>query len=103
MPESEFEDCLKPNIYKEIIQIEYGVNINSPEFRGNEKWSERVKKTFLSQGSRWTETIEKKVKLSVAQSIPDSLTQDNLYDVIIQQKSGFINGLVAAIDSMISE
>lgn len=103
MPESEFEDCLKPNIYKEIIQIDYGVNINSPEFRGHEKWSERVKKTFLSQGSRWTETIEKKVKLSVAQSIPDSLTQDDLYDVIIQQKSGFINGLVAAIDSMISE
>ena len=100
-PEAEFEDCLQPSLYREIILEKYGVNINCTQFRGNAKWSERMKQAFLSQGSRWTDTIERKVKLSVAQCIPDQIGEIN--SVVIPQKSGFLTGLAAAIDRLISE
>lgn len=100
-PQAEFEDCLKPSVYKDVVLQKYGVNIDCSEFRNNEKWSTRMKQAFLSQGSRWTDAIEKKVKLSVAQSIPDSI--GNIDDVVISQKSGFISGLAAALERMISE
>ncbi len=101
-PEAEFEDCLKPSMYEQIIRDEFNININVTEFRGREKWSERIKNIFLSQGSRWTETIEKKVKLAVAQSIPDKISIDNINNVIITQKAGFIRGLADAIENMIT-
>ena len=100
-PEAEFEDCLQPSLYREIILEKYGVNINCTQFRGNAKWSERMKQAFLSQGSRWTDTIESKVKLSVAQCIPDQIGEIN--SVVIPQKSGFLTGLAVAIDRLISE
>ena len=102
-PESEFEDCLQPSIYKDIIFDKFGVNINVPEFRGNQKWSDRLKKVFLSQGSRWTETTELKLKYEVAISIPDSNEIKNMNDVIIEQKSSFITGLVSVIEAMLDE
>lgn len=98
--EAEFEDCLQPSHYKDIILEKFGVNINCAEFRGNAKWSERMRQAFLSQGTRWTDTIESKVKISVANGIPDQISEIN--DVVIPQKSGLLKG-VAAIDRLISE
>ena len=100
-PEAEFEDCLQPSHYKDIIWEKFGVNINCAEFRGNAKWSERMKQAFLSQGTRWTDTVESKVKMSVANGIPDHISEIN--DVVIPQKSGFLKGIAAAIDRLISE
>ncbi len=100
-PEAEFEDCLQPSLYREIIREKYGVDVNCSQFRGNAKWSERMKQVFLSQGSRWTEIVESNVKMSVAQCIPDHISEIN--DVIIPQKSGFLTGLSAAIERLISE
>lgn len=99
--EAEFEDCLQPSHYKDIILEKFGVNINCAEFRGNAKWSERMKQAFLSQGTRWTDTVESKVKMSVANGIPDQISEINT--VIIPQKSGFLKGIAAAIDRLISE
>lgn len=100
-PEAEFEDCLNPAIYSEKIQDQFGVNINCSEFRSNAKWSERMRQTFLSQGARWTDTVESKVKYAVAQSIPDVVS--NIDDVIIRHKSGFIMGVTDLLERMISE
>lgn len=99
--ETEFEDCLQPSHYKDIILEKFSVNINCAEFRGNAKWSERMKQAFLSQGTRWTDTVESKVKMSVANGIPDQISEINT--VIIPQKSGFLKGIAAAIDRLISE
>lgn len=100
-PEAEFEDCLQPSIYSNVILEKFNVNIACSQFRGNAKWSERIKQTFLSQGSRWTDSVESKVKLAVAQSIPDNI--DNIDDIVIPQKSGFLTGVAAAVERMISE
>lgn len=100
-PEAEFEDCLKPSLYKDAIIEKYSVNIDCHEFRGNAKWSDRMKQTFLSQGARWTNDIEQKLKYTVAQCIPIEI--QNINDVVIAQKSGFLTGLATAIERMISE
>lgn len=102
-PEAEFEDCLNPAVYADMILEKFGVNINTPQFKGNKKWSDRLKETFLSQGSRWTETVEFKVKFEVANCIPESNEIIRSEDVIIPQKSSFISGLVSAIEIMLED
>ncbi|MDE6470879.1 MAG: AAA family ATPase [Eubacterium sp.] len=98
-PESEFEDCLRPCIYEKILLDKFLIDIHSQKFRNNKKWSERIKDVSQSQGNRWTESIEKSIKLSVAESIPDRILDIN--DVIINEKSGFIFGLVDSLEKMI--
>lgn len=58
-----------------------------------------MKATFLSQGTRWTDSVEKKVKLVVAEAIPNKI--DNIYDVLIEQKSGFIHGVISSLERML--
>ena len=100
-PEAELEDCLKTCVYADAIKNEFGINILVKNFRGNEKWSKRAKRTFLSQGLRWTEALEKKVKHVVANSIP--LNIKDIDEVIITEKAGFLNGLVSIIEDMLKE
>jgi len=98
-PESEFEDCLNPALYKQKIKDNYNVDIDMPHFKGNEKWSTRMKKAFSAYGTRWDEQTEKKVKIFVAESIPNEIK--NIDEVLIEQKASFINGVVLAIENMI--
>lgn len=100
-PEAEFEDCLNPNFYAEVIKNEFSVDINCQQFRGNKKWSERMKNTFLSQGSQWNDEVEEKVKYIIAQTIPSKITESN--DILISAKSGFLNGLVTALETMLDK
>ncbi len=97
-PEAEFEDCLRKEIYSQVIMNNYSVDINVPSFRGNQKWSNRMKNTFLSQGARWTDTIEKKVKLTVAESVPEDVNE-----VLDEHKSGFITGVVQSLEKLIED
>lgn len=69
-PNAEIEDCYNKDAYKDTIWREFGVSIDVREFRGNKKWSDRIAQCFMSQGKPWTETIEKKVKLAVANDMP---------------------------------
>lgn len=69
MKNAEFEDCLNPDIYKEAIRSEYGVNIDSPKFRGSAIWSDRMRDTFLNQAKLWNDKIKAEVKLIVANSV----------------------------------
>lgn len=97
MPEAEMEDCYAKSAYESAIQDEYGVNLNVREFRGNQKWSDRVKSCFLSQGKQWTDAVEKRVKLLVANSLPDDPAT-----ALDQNKRSSIDALVTALESLIS-
>ena len=99
-PAAEFEDCLRKQVYESVISENFGISINAAEFGSNDKWSERMKRIFLAQGSRWTDKIEQDVKMAVARAIPES---GGVYDIVIKQKSGFITGLVNAIETMLEE
>ncbi|MBE6094656.1 MAG: hypothetical protein E7199_04175 [Schwartzia succinivorans] len=98
--EAEFEDCIKKEVYRNDLEKKYNVTLNNSSFRSNEKWSQRMKNVFFSQGSRWDDRIEKEVKLLVANSIPEVIS--NIDDVLIKQKSGFISGVIQAVETMLS-
>lgn len=99
-PESEFEDCIKVDVYRESIESNFAVDMNKTSFRGNKKWSDRVKDTFVINGHRWGDRIEEEIKLIVAHRIEEC---DDLNDLLIPQKSGFIDGLIISIEKMLSE
>lgn len=98
-PVAEFEDCLNTKFYKKAILDNFAVDISKPTFSGNKKWSDRMKDAFLSQGVRWSDAIEKKVKLVVAESIPEKI--EDISDILIEQKSGFLTGVVSSLERMI--
>lgn len=67
--DSEFEDTISVDLYKERIRVEYGVNLDIPLFRGNEKWSSRIKKVFTAHGKPCTDAMLAKIKYLVAERI----------------------------------
>lgn len=98
-PVAEFEDCLRKEIYEQELVKKFQTNINTPLFRSNKKWSDRIRDIRLFQGGRWTESIEKQIKLAVADAIPE--TTSNIEDIVIMQKAGFLKGCVEALERMI--
>jgi len=100
MRESEFEDCLNVDIYAEDILNEFGVDLKTSRyFRGSKKkWSDRVKECFIAVGKPWSDSVEKKVKFVVADSVNKN---DIILDMLITQKKDFLNGLVFSLESLI--
>lgn len=97
MAESEFEDCLDSAVYKQAIIDEHAVDINCIEFRGNKKWSERVKKVFLAKGKAWTDSIEAQVKNTVSTCVVR-----NPSNALCSHKRSSIDALVKELEKLIS-
>lgn len=97
-PNAEFEDCLNKTAYVSAVFDEFGVNLDVQEFRGNKKWSDRVADCFKSQGKQWDDTMEKRVKLCVAASIPSDPTL-----ALNVHKRSSIDALVIALNAMINQ
>lgn len=93
-PEAEIEDCINKNLYKELIQKKYKVDIDNRSFKNKKKWSIRMKDTFQNQGTPWSEKIESEIKSLVAESV---CKQEKIDDILIPQKSEFIDSLVGAL------
>lgn len=96
MRDSEFEDCLELSVYKERVLDEFGVNIDTPKFRNNRKWSDRMKDVFMDQGKRWNERIEGSLKCVVSDAVVD-----NPQLSLNSHKRNFIDALVTALESML--
>ena len=94
-PEAEFEDALLPKVYRNAIKEQYGVNISVKEFRGNKKWSDRIRECFLSQGKPWNDQIEKQVKETVANTITGSIEKE------ISPSATFLQALVNSLEAVI--
>jgi hypothetical protein len=95
MGESELEDMLNLECYKNYIMTQYGVNLECAEFKNSKKWSNRMKTTFQNQGKIWNESLEKKLKTEIASNINDI---ENLF---INEKRDSIDSLVRSIESML--
>lgn len=98
-PNSELEDCLKKEVYEQDLQKKFNICLNVKEFRNNKKWSDRIKDVRLSQGGRWTDTIERDIKATVAEAVPEKI--QNICEVVIEEKAGFLQGVVASLERMI--
>jgi predicted ATP-dependent endonuclease of OLD family len=96
MANSEFEDCIDPNLYRDDILSKYSVDLKSTEFRSNKKWSERIKNVFMSQGKPWNDSIEKEIKDLVA----DRVSKDPK-NALNQHKQSSIDALIKALEAII--
>jgi len=96
MPDSEFEDCLNTDIYKEMIKNEYGVTLVGPSFKTNKKWSDKMKATFQIQGKPWSDQIKEEVKLKVATCV-----QKNPINALNAGKRNSIDALILNLENMI--
>ena len=96
-PNAEFEDCLEKAAYAGAVFSEFGVDLNVAEFRDNKKWSDRVADCFRSQGKQWNDTVEKRVKLCVAEALPSDPAA-----ALNQHKRSSIDALVSALNSMVN-
>jgi len=98
MNSSEFEDCIDINVYNNLINDSYGVDISHTSFRSNRKWSDRMKACFEHFGKPWNDKIEAKVKSMVAEALPpDPNIALNVH------KRTSIDGLVTALETLISK
>lgn len=96
MTDAEFEDCIDVEVYKDAVLEEFGVNLASPKFRGSEKWSKRVKATFLDQGKPFTDALEMRIKYVVGGAIArNPKNSSNSY------KRNSIDALVNALERMV--
>jgi hypothetical protein len=97
MPESEFEDCLSLDCYKDSVMQIFGVDLGTAAFRGKAKWSDRVKATFMAQGKPWSAGVLANVKGAVASSAvthaPISLSE---------HKRSAVDALVRALEAMLA-
>ncbi len=69
LTESEIEDLYDESLYSKMLQNRYGVSTLAPKFKGNYKWSDRLRDTFKNQGKPWSDTIEMRVKRDVAELV----------------------------------
>jgi hypothetical protein len=96
IPDSEFEDCIDQAIYQDGILQKYGVDLSKREFRGNKKWSERMRAAFMAQGKPWNNSIEKEVKAVVANAVVI-----NPKNALHTHKRNSVDALVTALESLV--
>lgn len=96
MVQSEFEDIIKPEIYRDALKNEFGVDVTNNKFKGNEKWSLRLKKLFDHNGTNYRNTEESKAKFLVV----ENFIKNPIYS-LIPEKRNSMDALVASIEEMI--
>ena len=96
MVNSEFEDCIDPTIYVQRVLDVFGVDLSSSRFRGNRKWSDRIKDTFMDQGKPCGDQVMKEVKYLVAKCVSDKPKM-----ALSNHKRNSIDSLASALEKMI--
>lgn len=96
MTESEFEDCLDLDVYKDAILSEQGVDLTSKKFRGKGKWSDRIRTTFFDQGKPFSSSLLMDSKFLVANAVTK-----NPRGALNEHKRNSIDALVNAVERMI--
>lgn len=94
MEQAEFEDCINLSVYKDAVLEALGVDLDSTKFRGNDRWTQRLKAALLDQGK--SPSVITEAKSVVAKAIacnPAAALNDH--------KRNAIDALVAALERMI--
>jgi putative ATP-dependent endonuclease of OLD family len=93
LSESEIEDLFDEALYSKMLQNKYGASTLAPQFKGNRKWSDRLRETFKNQGKPWSDVIEMKVKRDVAE-----LVDSNPGAALNVHHRGPIDALISAVE-----
>jgi len=99
MQNSELEDLIDLNSYRQLIIDDYAVDLNIPAFKINTKqWSDRVKELFRLNGKMWSDRLESAIKYKVAkQAASLKLTSLNV------NKINTIDSLVTIIENVLDK
>lgn len=82
-------------VYARELKEKFSVYVNHAAFRGNKKWSVRLRDTFHSQGKHLDTALEKKVKEVVAEAV-----RKNPGTALNDSKRGSIDALVANLEQL---
>ncbi len=93
LSESEIEDLYNETLYSPLLKNKYGVSTEAPQFKGNRKWSDRMRLIFKNQGKLWTDNVEMKVKGDIAE-----LVEGNPSSAVNQHHRGPIDSLITALE-----
>jgi AAA15 family ATPase/GTPase len=93
MVQSEMEDIFDLPAYEKEVLAEFGVDLTDSAFRGNSKWSDRVRACFEKQGKHWSGAMKVQVKAVVAQSVAKRPG-----DALNNHKRSAIDALVAVLE-----
>lgn len=97
MQNSEFEDLIDINSYRQLIIDDYAVDLNIPAFKVNTKqWSDRVKELFRLHGKIWSDGLESEIKYKVSKQAA-SLKLESLNP----NKAHTIDALVTTIENIL--
>jgi len=96
MPNSELEDTFDKTVYAASVLSDFGVDLDDGAFRGNEKWSARVKFCFEKQGKPWSDGIKAQVKAVVARAAAKKPGE-----ALSLHKRSVVDALVAALERKI--
>jgi putative ATP-dependent endonuclease of OLD family len=97
MKHSEIEDIYDEDLYTGVLQNKYGVSTRSPKFKGNGRWSDRLREAFRHQGKPWSESIEAAVKRDVAE-----LVEANPGNALNPHKRSSLDALVEALEGKLA-
>jgi len=99
MGNSELEDLINVNAYKQLIIDDYGVDLSISSFRNSsQQWSNRVRDTFKLHGKIWNEKQESELKHKVAK-VSAALKLSSLDD----NKANPIDALVSAMELVLEK
>lgn len=99
MPESELEDCIKPQIYQNILQKNYGVDIKNQVFRNNKKWSKRIEDLFIE----YSKPFGEKILCDIKNDVLNECLNEKLENVLIEEKSKTIDLVKEKIEQLLKE
>lgn len=93
MVQSEMEDTFDLPAYQNEVLAEFGVDLADSSFRGNAKWSDRVRACFEKQGKPWNDAMKAQVKAVVAEAVAKRPV-----DALNSHKRSAIDALVSALE-----
>jgi putative ATP-dependent endonuclease of the OLD family len=97
MQNSELEDCFDVAVYADEVNDEFGVDLSLNSFRGNGKWSDRVRGVFDRTGKPWSDRIKARVKAQVAKAAAGQPKK-----ALNQHKRASIDALVTALEQKLA-
>lgn len=96
MKESEIEDTIDVDIYKEEVEGKYGIDLSCKYFKSNKKkWSERMKDVLKASGKKYDEDALKDIKTIVA-----SCVKKNPKKALNENKKESIEALTKSLEKI---
>lgn len=97
MREAEIEDLFDPVTYGPVVEQAYRVSLAGGDFRSNQKWAERMSRTFRRQGKRWDDRVASEVKHRLSEVVAA-----NPERALLPARATVFDGLVNNLESRLN-